>query len=214
MTKIKYVFFDAVNTLMHKPELWKAFQKALFSSNIKIDVNKLQYHHKLLREAITFPDRTSKSFYNNFNSELLRSLGIIPEQKLLDDIFSHCSYLPWEKYSDTQSLVDIKVPIGILSNFNQSLSSIINNLFPNIQFEKIIISEDIGFQKPTSGLFALIVKETNCKPEEILYVGDSIKLDIEPAQNIGFSSILIDRDNYYPQFANHISSLTEIRKFL
>jgi FMN phosphatase YigB (HAD superfamily) len=47
-----------------------------------------------------------------------------------------------------------------------------------------------------------------------LYVGDSIKLDLEPASKLGFKVLIIDRDNFYPNSKNKISSLTEITQFI
>ena len=51
-------------------------------------------------------------------------------------------------------------------------------------------------------------------PQEILYIGDSVKLDMEPAIKIGFNVCLIDRDNYFDGFNPRISNLEMLNKFI
>ena len=84
---MKYILFDVAGTLLHKPEVYDKILEVLFNNNYKIDLQVLKKHHKLLSEVIKFPDRTDKTFYQNFNSELLYSLGIIPNQDILEQIF-------------------------------------------------------------------------------------------------------------------------------
>jgi FMN phosphatase YigB (HAD superfamily) len=50
------------------------------------------------------------------------------------------------------------------------------------------------------------------KPEEILYVGDSIKLDMEPASATGMNAVLIDRLNAFPGYRGiRINSFAELK---
>ena len=41
--------------------------------------------------------------------------------------------------------------------------------------------------------FALALAEAKLAPEQVLYVGDSVQFDIEPAKSIGMRAVLIDR---------------------
>lgn len=47
----------------------------------------------------------------------------------------------------------------------------------------------------------------------ILYVGDSLKLDIIPALSIGVDAWMIDRDPNFCYFTNGIESLVELNHF-
>lgn len=213
-TKIKYILFDAANTLIHKPTLWQGIQDALKENDIHVPLDKIRYNHKLLSELISFPDRTSKDFYREFNSQLLYSIGIIPSEKILDCIFEKCSYLPWDKFEDTQVINSVFLPIGILSNFNTSLNSIVDKLFGYNKFSNIFISESEKVSKPSLKFYNRVFDEIKYKPEEILYIGDSIKLDMEPAMKIGMNACLIDRENYFIDYKNRIGSLIELKEVL
>jgi hypothetical protein len=70
------------------------------------------------------------------NREVLYSLGIIANKKILDEIYKSCSYLKWEKFEDTMSLNQLEYQKVIVSNFHNGLNEIIDDLFPN-QFSEI-----------------------------------------------------------------------------
>ena len=214
IAKIKYLLFDAANTLIYKPELWAQIEGVLKKNNICISNERLRANHKLLCELVTFPDRTSKYFYSDFNSKLLYSLGIIPSNKLLDEIYSSCSYLPWCRFDDTSQLLKNDLPMGILSNFNNSLTNIVDNLYGRNFFDNIFISENEKISKPSIHFFNSIFEKIEFMPQEILYIGDSVKLDMEPAIKIGFNVCLIDRDNYFDGFNPRISNLEMLNKFI
>lgn len=208
---VKYILFDAANTLIHKPELWLKINTVLLNFGYKVNTEELKQKHKLLSEVIKFPDVTSQSFYSLFNSELLNALGIIETPELLDAIFTACKYLPWEAFEDTKALNSyIATPMGVISNFNSGLSVLLNEKLPLVSFEDIIISEDEGISKPSLDFYKVAIHRTGLKPNEILYIGDSLKLDIKPAQSLGFQVKLIDRDQTYPTSPYRINSITDL----
>ena len=210
---IKYLLFDAANTLIHKPKVYENVQTILSSRGILIDLNTIRFHHKLVSEVMIFPDRTNSSFFKEFNTNWLNSLGVISNNKLLNEVFESCSYLPWEVFPDVNLLKKNSIPIGVLSNFNSDLKEILSGLFGK-KFYSIITSEQQKLRKPDVKFFEIALKQINLKPEEILYVGDSIKLDIEPALKLGFQTKLIDRHQYYPHYSNRISSFLEINNLI
>lgn len=210
---IKYIFFDVAGTLLGKPTLFSNIQEALKDLDHIVDLAEIQNKHKLLSEVIRFPDRTDKGFYDQFNSELLYLLGIVPTEELLGKIFANCTYLPWKEYEDTKVLNEIKLPVGVISNFNSTLKDKLK-LFFDVDFQDVLVSEELGVAKPNIEFYQKALDRIGFESNEVLYVGDSIKLDLEPASKIGFNTLIIDRDNFYPNFKNRISNLSEIKKYL
>ena len=92
---IKVILVDAANTIIHKPILWTKINEVFLSHNICIPIKELKEKHKLISEIINFPDRTNEEFYKNFNSEFVLSLGILPSENLVNDLFKACTYLFW-----------------------------------------------------------------------------------------------------------------------
>ncbi|MCU0389020.1 MAG: HAD-IA family hydrolase, partial [Chitinophagaceae bacterium] len=173
----------------------------------------LKLKHKILSEVIHFPDRTDRNFYEGFNSELLISLGIIPSPSLLDQIFSSCTYLPWQAFEDTAVLSELSLPVGVISNFNSSLREKLRGFFGPV-FSHILISEEEGVAKPDIKFYNTAMDACGFDPGEILYIGDSVKLDIIPAEKAGMKALLIDRDHFYPGSPFAIRTLKELLNYI
>lgn len=210
---IKYVFFDVAGTLLGKPSLFSIIQNTLNDFGYKVTLNEIKQKHKLLSEVIHFPDRTDENFYKKFNSDLIYLFGIVPTEEIVNAVFKNCTYLPWEAFEDTVVLRDIKYPIGVISNFNTTLKEKLNNFFGPV-FSDVLVSEELGVAKPNIEFYKRALDKIPYKAEEVLYIGDSIKLDLEPATKLGFKTLIVDRDNFYPNLENRISSLEEIKEYL
>jgi putative hydrolase of the HAD superfamily len=61
-------------------------------------------------------------------------------------------------------------------------------------FDFAIYSSDTPYRKPHPSIFQLAIESLKLKPEEILFVGDNIRLDIVGAQNVGMKSAWINRE--------------------
>jgi HAD superfamily hydrolase (TIGR01549 family) len=210
---IQYIFFDVAGTLLAKPTLYSIIQNTLRDFGHELGLDEIKNKHKLLSEVIHFPDRTDVAFYEKFNSELLYLLGIIPEEALVNSIFKKCTYLPWQAFDDTQILKELPLPMGVISNFNTSLKDKLKQFFGPV-FQDVLVSEELGVAKPNIEFYQKALEKIPFDAHEVLYVGDSIKLDLEPASKLGFKVLIIDRDNFYPNSKNKISSLTEITQFI
>ena len=68
--------------------------------------------------------------------------------------------------------------------FNESFSDL---------FEKIYYSHVIGLRKPDAESFRFILKDSNLKPEETLFVDDAIN-NIEGAEAVGLKTLHISKD--------------------
>jgi YjjG family noncanonical pyrimidine nucleotidase len=64
-------------------------------------------------------------------------------------------------------------------------------------FQRIFISEEVKFPKPSKEIFTYALKNTNARKKESLMVGDSWEVDILGAMNAG-----IDQVHYAPQLIN------------
>jgi len=200
---------DAANTIIHKPLLWQNFCSVLERFGYRVGESELRKKHKLISEIIDFPDRTSQEFYRKFNAEVLLSLGIIPSDNLLEAIFGACTYLPWVTFDDVSVLASIPIRKMVLSNFNSSLRDTIYSLTGDI-FDDVIVSEEEGVRKPDERFYQVAIERIGADPERILYVGDSIKLDMIPAFNLGMDAWLIDRDENFPYFIKRLKSFEDL----
>lgn len=211
---IKAIFFDVANTLLYKPELIPAIEQVLLCHGIKVPPAKLYGNHKFLAEVISFPDKTSATFYREFNCQFLLSLGVAPTDTLLDALFSACTYLPWVPFPDTESLAKIKLPIGIISNWDTSLEEKLS-LLPGVHFQWVLGSAAHSIRKPDLDFYRKMLQISGLAPSELIYVGDSMRLDIAPALTLGINAVLLDREEFYgSSTVRRIKNLVEIVEVL
>ncbi len=59
-------------------------------------------------------------------------------------------------------------------------------------------AEDVGAPKPEHNLFFAALEHTRIKPEEMIYVGDDPKLDVDAATKAGLRTIWMDRGKKAP----------------
>jgi FMN phosphatase YigB (HAD superfamily) len=214
MGKIRAVFFDVAHTLLEKPAVLPAMRVVLSRHGVNVPLDELHARHTLLMEAIEFPDRTNREFYQGFNAALVRSLGAIPTPELLDALFAASTYQPWLPYADTPAIEQLVLPRGVLSNWDSTLKEKIAGL-PGGGFQWILGSAEQNVRKPDPAFFHLMSDCTGLEAREIAYVGDSMRLDIEPAIKLGFRAILIDRKALFPHSPlPRITSLEQLESHL
>lgn len=208
------IVFDVAHTLLHKPDFWVKCESFLKANGCELGLAEVQLRHKVLSEGIVFPDRTSEDFYKDFNRYFLQSCGIIVTDNILNDFFLLSKNLPWEAFEDTKILTDLPGPLHIISNWNETLPSVIASFFPDT-FTKVLGSEIVKDRKPNKSFYKILLKELNVPADKIVYIGDSYLLDYVPSMQLGFKSILLDRFGIHKDGAiNKIGSLYELPKLL
>lgn len=207
---IKFIYFDLGDTLLYKQYLLETIQQTIFKYTFtRLDISEIRKQLTFLKESIVFPDNPDYVFYTMFNLKLLESLSITNNLLLIsDELFVLCKRLNWAEFKDNYILNTINIPKGILSNWNKKINN--DLLLLPYDFSIILGSEIEGIAKPNLAYYELAIKKTGLRPDEILYIGDSITLDLLPALNKGLNAYIIDRYGLYPFLKNRISSMQEI----
>lgn len=89
--------------------------------------------------------------------------------------------------------------------------AIVSNGFVEVQYDKIrrsglenyfsevVLSEEVGIQKPNPGIYEVAMKRCGCTPDEVLMIGDSYSSDIAGAIAAGIDQLWIrDEKNTNP----------------
>ena len=96
-----------------------------------------------------------------------------------------------------------KVKLGLLTNIFPKMLDLCfeKDLIPSVNWNVIIDSSVVGFQKPDVGIYSLAEEKSGVKKDEILYIDDA-KKNIDAANKFGWKTILYDRNN--PEESNVI----------
>ncbi|MBQ7870968.1 MAG: HAD-IA family hydrolase [Oscillospiraceae bacterium] len=82
---------------------------------------------------------------------------------------------------------------GVISNFELSgclLREKLDELFPENRFEFVLVSSDYGLRKPQPLLFRAGLAKSGLDPEEVWYVGDKLRPDVEGSRACGMTPVL------------------------
>ena len=119
-------------------------------------------------------------------------------------------------FDDTRPALDALksrgLQLGVLSNFTANCEEVLQTLGIANYFSHIVVSALVHAEKPARAIFDHATRVAQCEPREIVLVGDSIHHDVDGARTAGWDAILLDRDNWYPDYAAapRIRKLTEI----
>lgn len=166
-------FFDSFDHYysIYEPynlELWHIYGKGKIS---KEELNRRRYSYPL--EVVGVHDQ---ELADTFCRE---ALGRIPtKDKLIDGAIELLEYLR-PKYN-----------MYILSNgFKELQSHKMRTAGIDKYFDALILSEDIGVNKPNRELYEYALEKTGSKLEESIMIGDMFETDIVGAANIGMEQI-------------------------
>jgi len=97
-----------------------------------------------------------------------------------------------ETHTVLRQLKDAGLRLGIISNFDYRLYGILEGLGLRPFFDRITISSEAGFAKPSREIFAAALSAMGLDRAEAVHVGDSEHMDVRGAQAAGLHPIFID----------------------
>jgi len=81
--------------------------------------------------------------------------------------------------------------LGLLSDFPPEIK--LEHLGLSGFWDTVLCTESIGALKPDARPFDELAKNLSCRPEQILYVGNSRRYDVEGAKRAGMKAALLNR---------------------
>lgn len=116
-----------------------------------------------------------------------------------DDVFhafERSTY--WELYPETLSVLkglkENGFELGIVSNFDSRLFSVLRGLGLADWFDTVTISSLAHAAKPAPRIFQVAMEKHAIDPKEAVHIGDSVYDDLLGARQAGLHGILIDRE--------------------
>lgn len=201
---IKHIFFDLDHTI------WD------FDKNAQETLNELYIAHELdelgcgtVEEFINRYTENNHELWRqyhlgNITKETLRSerfnktflqLGIDPEKvpNQFEDDYVRITPTKTNLFSGTEKVLNYlqqKYTLHIISNgFKESTLMKMSVCNLNPYFENVIISEDVGANKPDQRIFEFALEKAHASKEESIMIGDSLEADVRGALDFGIKAI-------------------------
>jgi putative hydrolase of the HAD superfamily len=122
----------------------------------------------------------------------------------------------WILFPETQSVLEElrrhRFKLGIISNFDSRIYSVLTDLRILDFFDAVTICSETGYAKPQPEIFRAAARALNAEPSRILFTGDSLVDDYLAGQSVGMDACLLDRSGRYAtmQSVRTIASLKEL----
>ena len=210
-SSLKAVFFDAAGTLIYLPKsvgehyrevalrhgadlptasldeafrhAWKLASKHPTSDGARVDDDK-GWWRSLVEQVVaaTLPSTLEDHF---------------DQEAYFEELYVHFT-LPgvWAAYPDVEltlrQLQSRRLKLGVISNFDRRLYTILDQLGLAQYFDTVVISSEVGADKPDPIIFLRALALLNIEPSEAIHVGDDPKSD-RGASGVGIEVFELDR---------------------
>jgi putative hydrolase of the HAD superfamily len=218
--RLKAVLFDLGGTLIKTAEVPEIFRRILEKYGVKASFSQILEAHKANEKEFdvdTGQAELGMSFWHNWNLAIVKSLGVEKDADFLAQKISES----WWDYADLQFHPDVvdtlaqlktkQVKTGIVTNgLKEDYEQVLQKLGAASHFDVTVGADSCSRAKPDSRIFLHAVQKLRLKPDEVLFVGDSLEKDYEGARKAGLKPLLIDREGKTPKNVDSIRSLTEV----
>jgi putative hydrolase of the HAD superfamily len=230
---IKAVFFDLYHTLLgYDPPREELQARALKEFGFEVDAEALRRplvvaDEYIYREhaRVSLGQRSKEeqmAVWAQYERILLREAGIEADDQLIMELLGKM-----REFGLKQVLFDDVLPtlnelkkqgliLGLISNVDQDITSLLDNLGLTALLQVVVTSQDAGFNKPSPEIFQEAVKKAGVQANEALYVGDQYQIDVVGANKAGMKGILIDRIDYFTEVDDcpRLQNLMQILEYL
>lgn len=225
--KPKAITFDFYMTLIHprnNKSRGSAYQDFLSAHHIQSD----PWEHKILYDIFEFYadnynpnafETIKLSFWIQFTYRLFEKTNVLGYDEnmarayaeTIRDIFGPTYFKPYpEVHEVLQFLQSKNIKLAIITNWQRGFKYFCQELNIYNYFNELVVSAEVGYQKPDVDIFKEAVKRFNLEPNEILHVGDSLIEDVQGAKSAGFDVVLLDRTN--ENVSKDITAITDLQE--
>jgi putative hydrolase of the HAD superfamily len=226
----KAVFFDVGDTLITIPESRIIMQQVLAARSLLrgeeqvgelfTEAFRLFYYGKQLDPFEACTPETDRAFWMKLYHYILDKLGAQDENWTDEQIHECCHELydvftgpeHYQLFNDVLEclprLQELGLRLGIISNFAPTLSSILEHKGILHYFDPLIVSTEVGLEKPDPAIFLFGLERGGFEATHVLYLGDNVPPDIWGPKKTRIDYVKIKRYDYHSGTGIH--SLREL----
>ena len=185
---IKAIIFDWGGVLIESPS------KGIISycaNYLKVDVKEFDRVCQKYKQDFQMGKISENEFWNRISLDL--GIQKPPFHSLWKDAFIASYIEKKDIFNIVSNLRKNGYKIGILSNTEMPAIKFFYEQNYNL-FDNIVFSCNVGFRKPDSQIYKIILKELNVQPKEAVIIDDREE-NIVGANNVGMNAILFINKN-------------------
>lgn len=205
----KVIFFDAAGTLFHLPRgVGWHYREVAARHGLQLDETALQRTFGAAWKAMPVGPATrearpddDRDWWRQLVGQVLAGCAVAPTEidfnAYFDELYSEFTKPGvWELFAEVHDVLVQLRPhfrLGIISNFDGRLRHILAHLGIADFFSDMVISSEVGSDKPDAWIFESALHRSGVAPREALHVGDDPVHDWQGAAAAGLEVFRLDR---------------------
>lgn len=208
---LKAVFFDAAGTLFHlrgsvgehyrEVALWHGLDLPATAFDAAFTLAWKTSPPRLQTPAVARPD-DDRGWWRDLVWRVLDQLVPAsafeaPRELFFADVYEHFrDPAIWALYPEVPAVLETLARshrLAVVSNFDGRLRAILQGLGLLGFFETLVISSELGADKPHPAIFREALRRLNLQPSEALHAGDDPRLDWAAAEAVQIASFPLER---------------------
>lgn len=208
--KTAAVTLDATGTLLTCPDLGGEYARVLARHGFDLDAETLgalipTVWRELACSAHPGRDRFrthpggARGFWRAFVERVTSLAGApAPSRFAVAELYERfATAAPWRVYDDVRPALEALAAAGlrlaVISNWDDRLPRVLRALDLASAFDAIVVSHEVGVEKPHAAIFEAAVERLGVAPQEAVHVGDSQVEDVEGARAAGLRALWLER---------------------
>jgi putative hydrolase of the HAD superfamily len=206
---IRAVLFDAAGTLIHLPRgVGWHYREVAARHGLDLEEKRLgvafgeAFRNAVPRVATagTRPD-DDKGWWRDVVRRVLAACDGNPEgpafEPMFEELYAHFAKPGvWALYPEVPAVLEAlhgRYRLGIVSNFDRRLYPVLDHLGVRRYFEKIVISSEVGVDKPDARIFTAALSALGVSASETVHAGDDPHQDWHAAAAAGLRVYRVHR---------------------
>lgn len=203
------IVFDAAGTLIHLPK-GAAYHYAEVAARHGLTLDSSVLGRAFVSVWTTLPPPATtceqrpdddRGWWQTLVGKVLDRCGVTGDAfdrtAYFDELYAEFT-LPgiWECYPEVKSVLgelSTRFTLAVISNFDGRLRPVLDQLGLSVFFQDIIISSEVGADKPHPWIFEETARRLGFTPAEILHVGDDPEADWRGAAAAGLQVFELNR---------------------
>jgi len=161
--------------------------------------------------------RVSENFWKTLFADGWMRLGLPQDNAVVNRMYTMFARGDFNRlFDDVRPALDALKQrgrtLGVVSNFTANCGQVLQTLGIANYFSFLVVSAMVRVEKPDRGIFDHATRVAQKSLNDLVHVGDGTRNDVDGARGAGWNAILLDRDNWYPDYkvVPRVRRLTEL----